>query len=167
VLRRCVFDTSRCTPRAYILDATKNLRTPSDFASMAHPDRPFQILFVSRIAVGCDFGIIRNIVLAARERNPAFGITGALLFDGERFCELIEGAEADVRLLMERITRDSRHTDVTVLFAGPAPAGRVAQGWVSGYCDASALDAFGAEGELRDRTALDAFTSVLAGADVA
>ena len=133
---------------------------------MGHLESPFQMLFVSRIAVGFDFGIIRNIVLAARERNAAGRITGGLLFDGERFCELIEGDEADVRQLIERISHDSRHTDVTVLFAGPAPAGRVVQRWVSGYCDAAAMDAFGAGGGLRDRLALDAFTSLLAGADV-
>jgi hypothetical protein len=157
-------------PRSRRADAAgtmKNLQTRSNVAIMGHVEKPFQILFVSRIAAGCDVGIIRNIVLAARERNAARRISGALLFDGERFCELIEGPEADVRQLMQGISRDSRHTQVTVLFADSALPGRMAQRWVSGYCDAAAMDALGAEGGLRDGPALEAFTAVLAGADVA
>ena len=144
----------------------KHLQTQLKVAPMNCVERPFQILFFSRMARGCDVGIIRNIVLSARERNAARGVTGALLFDGERFCELIEGPEAVVRDLMQGISRDPRHGGLTVLLAGTAPAGRVVQRWVSGYCDASAMDVFGAEGGLRDGPALDAFTEVLAGADV-
>lgn len=126
----------------------------------------FQILFVSQVAPDSDFGVVKQIVVRARQRNPRRGISGALLFDGERFCELIEGAEADARALLHSITQDPRHIDVTVLFAGPALAGRVVPCWVSGYCDASEIDAFSGLSGLRDQAALDAFISVLKGADV-
>jgi Sensors of blue-light using FAD len=127
----------------------------------------FQLLYVSHLAPGADFAVVKEIVDVARLRNPAHGITGALLFDGERFCQLIEGAEAEVSTLMQSISRDPRHTDVRVLFAAPSPhSERALRRWVSGYCDANDVEAFDGEAGLRGADALQAFLSVLRGADV-
>ena len=126
----------------------------------------FQMLYVSRLAPGCDFGIVKEIVTVSRQRNPARGITGALLFDGEHFGQLLEGPEQMVRSLVDRIGRDARHTDMRVLLAAPSGSTRLLQQWRSGYCDACQLEAFNGEAALRDRPALDAFRSVLSGADM-
>jgi Sensors of blue-light using FAD len=127
----------------------------------------FQLLYVSHLAPGADFAVVKQIVDVARLRNPAHGITGALLFDGERFCQLIEGAESEVGALMQSIGRDPRHTDVRVLFAGPSPRdGHALRRWVSGYCDPIELEAFDGEAGMRDADAVQAFLSVLQGADV-
>lgn len=133
---------------------------------MVHVETPFQLLYVSQLAPGCDFGVVKEIVSVSRQRNPERGITGALLFDGERFCQLIEGAEADVQALMGHIARDPRHTEVSVLFAGQCLAGRAMRRWTSGYCDASELDALAGDAALHDRSALNEFFSVLRRADV-
>lgn len=133
---------------------------------MVHAEPVFQLLYVSQLAPGCDFGVVKDIVAVARRHNAEHGITGALLFDGERFGQLLEGAEVDVRALMSRIARDPRHTDVQVLYAGQCLTARAMQRWASGYCDAGAFEAFDRETGLRDRPALDAFVSVLGGADL-
>jgi Sensors of blue-light using FAD len=134
---------------------------------MACAETLFQLLYVSQLAPGADFAVVKQIVDVARLRNPAHGITGALLFDGERFCQLIEGAEPEVSALMQSIGRDLRHTDVRVLFAGPSPrGGHALRRWVSGYCDAIELEAFDGKGGLHDADAVQAFLSVLQGADV-
>ncbi len=114
---------------------------------------------------GCDFSIVKDIVAAARTRNLACGITGALLFDGERFCQLIEGAEAEVQSLMQRIAHDPRHTGVAIVCTGHALSTRVTARWVSGYCDPFELQVFDGATGLRGQPALDAFASILAGAD--
>ena len=133
---------------------------------MVHGKTPFQLLYVSQIAGGFDFGIVKELVVVSRQRNPERGITGALLFDGERFCQLLEGAESDVRSLMDSIGRDPRHTDVRLLFAGQSLAGRSMHRWASGYCEPSALDVFEGVAGLRGRPALDAFMALLKSADV-
>jgi hypothetical protein len=143
-----------------------NTSVPSNQPDVPHGEPPFQILFVSRMAPGHDFGIVKRIVTGARRANLARGISGALLFDGERFCELIEGAEADVRALLQTVSQDPRHTHVSVLHEGPAAAGRAVPAWVCGYCDGSDLEALGSDTGLRDRPALEAFLAVLRGADV-
>ncbi len=133
---------------------------------MVRVENPFQLLYVSRLAAGSNWEVMKEIADAARRNNPAHGITGALLFDGERFCQLIEGEEPAVRALMDNIVRDVRHTDVKLLFSGRAPSGPSTQRWVSGYCDAHELEAFDTAPGPGEGMALDWFLSVLHGADM-
>ena len=103
---------------------------------------PFQILYVSQLAQGVDFGVVKDIARTSRAHNPVRGITGALLFDGERFCQLLEGSESEVVSLMLRIERDARHVAIRRLHSGGASA-HAMRSWRSGYCEsAHDLDAF-------------------------
>jgi len=52
---------------------------------------------------------VEQIVAEARPCNATLGVTGALLFAGNRFAQTIEGPEAVVDALMARIERDPRH----------------------------------------------------------
>lgn len=133
---------------------------------MIHDEPVFQILYISRLAPECDFVVVKAVVTVSRVYNVEHGITGALLFDGERFGALLEGAEAEVQALMSRIASDPRHTDVRVLCAGQSVNGRAMKRWASGYCDACAFESFACETGLHDHPALDAFFSVLGGADL-
>ncbi len=58
---------------------------------------------------------IGKIVQCSRARNPGRDITGALVFDGEYFCQHLEGPRTAVLTLMEEIRRDPRHVDVDLL----------------------------------------------------
>ena len=133
---------------------------------MSTGDPVFQLLYLSRLAAGCDFAVVKHIVAVSRRCNPPAGIGGSLLFDGERFCQLLEGAEATVRALMDRIGRDPRHTDLLVLSAAWSQRGRLLPHWRSGYCDVHQLEGFDGADGLRGQRALDTFMSVLHGADM-
>lgn len=80
--------------------------------------RLHRILRVSRIAPGISPEAVGAIFGVARRRNPALGVTGALVFDGECFAQLIEGERHVVRALAQRIGADPRHADLRVLFDG-------------------------------------------------
>ncbi len=58
---------------------------------------------------------IENILATAHQNNPAKGITGALLYSGGFFCQVIEGAQEEIEALFESIQMDDRHSDVTIL----------------------------------------------------
>ena len=133
---------------------------------MVSVENSFQLLFMSRLAPSSNWEVVKDIVAAARHHNSAQGLTGALLFDGERFCELIEGAEASVRALLDSISADPRHSDVRVLFAGPATGGRTTKRWVSGYCESHELEVFDSAPGPGEGVVLHWFLSVLHGADV-
>jgi hypothetical protein len=126
----------------------------------------FQFLYVSRLANGCTWEVVKEIVATARFNNPSHGITGALLFDGERFCQLIEGAPGNVRELRENLMRDARHTGMRVLLDEQSPAPPLTQRWASGYCDPHELELLDGANALRGRPALDAFFTLLERADL-
>lgn len=62
---------------------------------------------------------IRQILAVAHKNNPAKGITGALLYSGGYFCQVIEGSQENLEELYESIQMDPRHSDVTVLHFEP------------------------------------------------
>jgi hypothetical protein len=77
----------------------------------------FRLMYRSHIRIPMDkrkaeFGAIFSV---ARSRNKAAGITGALLIADEWFVQTLEGDEAAVRSLYERIFKDKRHERVTLL----------------------------------------------------
>ena len=57
------------------------------------------------------------IFLSARSNNREQDITGALLVTAGSFVQTLEGEEEAVRALYDRIEKDSRHDDVTLLRA--------------------------------------------------
>lgn len=83
----------------------------------------FRVIYVSRNllpepAAEAELG---RILDRARQRNAALGVTGALLFSGDRFAQVVEGPAPAVEAVFEAIQHDPRHSDVVVLEAGPVP----------------------------------------------
>lgn len=62
---------------------------------------------------------IESILAAAHKNNPANNVTGALLYSGGYFCQVIEGEEEVLEELFETIQMDDRHGEVTVLHFEP------------------------------------------------
>ncbi|MEO5698467.1 MAG: BLUF domain-containing protein [Burkholderiaceae bacterium] len=124
------------------------------------------LLYLSELAPDRSAGVVKDIFSLSRRRNPSYGITGALLFDGGRFCQLLEGPEKQVQRLMQCIREDERHVHVEVLGEHRKLDERRLNGWRAGYCDASALDTLEAFRGADGATAIRAFLSVLPGADL-
>jgi len=109
----------------------------------------YRILYLSHLASGRDFSVVGQILHVSRERNQQLGITGVLVFDGGRFCQLIEGTQPAVVALAQRIRRDPRHTSYRVLFEGVDDAVPTQSRWRTGYCEPDDLDVFedGSDGD--------------------
>lgn len=58
---------------------------------------------------------VSAIVAIARARNPDFGLTGALLFTGEHFAQVLEGPAAAIDQLMACVVADQRHDTIKVV----------------------------------------------------
>lgn len=124
------------------------------------------VLWVSRLAPESGLGVVKEIWQTSRQRNAALGLTGAVIFDGERFCELMEGPLHDISAVYRDIEADPRHTDLRVLHLSSTDSPRRQTQWRSGYCDASVLDLFcGAHGP-RGESAVTAFLDLLPGCDL-
>jgi blue light- and temperature-responsive anti-repressor len=58
---------------------------------------------------------ITQILQTARRKNKQQNVTGALLFNSGYFAQALEGPRLAIETIFERIQRDPRHGDVTVL----------------------------------------------------
>ena len=58
---------------------------------------------------------IAEILAVSRRNNGRVGVSGALLFNGGSFAQVLEGPREAVEATFERIQRDPRHSEVSVL----------------------------------------------------
>lgn len=94
----------------------------------------FSLLYVSHSAIGSNDADreIDRILASAHAHNPTVGLTGALLFTGTHFAQVLEGNEAAIDQLMASISHDQRHDQVTVVQHGPI-AERQFSDWSMAY----------------------------------
>lgn len=60
--------------------------------------------------------VLADIVDTAKKNNPKHGITGVLLFDRDRFVQVIEGEKHELEDLLKIIKVDPRHDEIDVIF---------------------------------------------------
>ena len=75
---------------------------------------------------------IAGLLAVSKRNNARVGVTGALLFNGGAFAQVLEGSRAAVEATFERIQRDPRHSDVAVLQCEPVAA-RGFPNWSMGF----------------------------------
>lgn len=79
----------------------------------------FRILYCSRNLIGgignAESQPITHILETARTNNSQKSVTGALLYNSGYFAQVLEGPKQSIEHIFERIQRDTRHGDVTVL----------------------------------------------------
>ena len=63
-------------------------------------------------------------------------MTGGLVFNHINFVQVLEGEEADVRQLIQSISRDPRHTDVRIIEARTFET-RLFGAWSMGYASST------------------------------
>lgn len=118
----------------------------------------YSLVYVSRsllpaVQAAAEVGRIVDVSTA---RNAAEGVTGALLYTGTRFAQLLEGEEAAVLRIMASIARDDRHCDVVTLHQGPAD-GRRFSDWSLVYVGHSTFASGIVERALAEQDAADGF----------
>lgn len=75
------------------------------------------ILYISRslIRPSDAAAVVGSIVATSVARNPARGLTGALLFTGTHFAQVLEGEAASIDVLYASILADPRHADLVIV----------------------------------------------------
>lgn len=74
-----------------------------------------QISYISKATESMSQDDLEGILRTSRENNARLGITGMLLYGNNTFVQTLEGEEKPVNELIDRIKRDTRHTDFQVL----------------------------------------------------
>jgi hypothetical protein len=78
-----------------------------------------RIFYVSRADASLDATTVKNIVFRSQRTNRQMDITGVLAHSGRHFAQVLEGTPDNLAVVTEKIGRDKRHTEVTVLFDEP------------------------------------------------
>lgn len=121
------------------------------------------VLWVSRLAHEFSAGVVKQIWQASRQRNTTRGLSGAMVFDGERICELLEGPLEEISAAYRDVEFDPRHAELRVLHISSELSPRRQSQWRSGYCDPSVLDRFWGVDALQGESAVAAFLDLLPG----
>lgn len=82
---------------------------------------------------------VEQILASARQHNPARQVTGALLFTGGHFAQLLEGTAPALADTMAAIAADLRHDSVTRLIDSPIARRRFAD-WSMAFVEAPGAD---------------------------
>jgi hypothetical protein len=99
----------------------------------------YQILYISELNPARQPNVFAAICREARANNASLGVHGALLFDGHRFAQWLQGPEAGIRELMSRIEYDERHINLQMLAFKELPS-QAFQGWRNGFLAPELLD---------------------------
>ncbi len=73
-----------------------------------------QLIYMSQ-PFGFDDAMLNGILVQARRNNPALDITGCLICRHDLYLQLLEGPDAAVMTMYERIKADDRHLEVVQL----------------------------------------------------
>jgi hypothetical protein len=119
----------------------------------------YEVLYVSTLAPDQPTGVVAEIAARARQVNAELDVTGLLIFDGQRFCQQLEGPQKAVLKLIERIRNDPRHVNVEVLHHGPL-AGRRFHQFSLAFSTVEDADALARMEQLDGEEALAAFDVV-------
>jgi hypothetical protein len=75
---------------------------------------------------------VANIVAHSQVKNKQLGVTGALLFTGKHFAQILEGSPEAIDMLMAYIYSDTRHGKIVVIDKSPITRRRFAD-WQMAY----------------------------------
>lgn len=95
------------------------------------------VVYHSRAALPEGDRVDREILRAARARNPVDGLTGFLHREGDRYFQFIEGPREPLAAVLGRIERDRRHHSMVMLRRG-SRGERAFGGWSMGRVEPGA-----------------------------
>ena len=99
---------------------------------------------------------LQQILDAARRNNSKAGVTGALLYSAGSFAQVLEGPLAGIEPIFEKIQRDARHGEVTVIESGTVRQRQFPE-WSMAFAGSSYVDG--------DPKAIAAFDAAFSGTE--
>lgn len=80
--------------------------------------------------------VLEALIADAAIRNKRRGLSGAMMFTGRHFVQVIEGAPEMIETLLQSLRADPRHTDIVIVERGPIPERRFPE-WSMAYAGQS------------------------------
>ena len=96
----------------------------------------FHLVYRSLASTQVDQATVEDILKKARAYNPTQNLTGLLIFRDQTFLQLLEGSEVSVMTLYQKILKDSRHTNCSIMMSAQSQQ-RIYEQWSMAYVDGS------------------------------
>ena len=91
------------------------------------------LIYASKNKIEVDVDVsCEQIIAGATIRNAQLNLTGALIFTGTHFAQVLEGDPKNIDILMASVKRDPRHQMLSVVYQSPA-AERLFPDWKMAY----------------------------------
>jgi hypothetical protein len=74
-----------------------------------------ELTYVSEPAQAMSFLGLMRLLYHSHSNNQALGITGVLIYENDRFGQVIQGKEEQIDALWDRIQKDQRHKHVRLI----------------------------------------------------
>jgi hypothetical protein len=100
------------------------------------PEEVQQLIYVSAARKPFDDKELRALLIDARKRNQAVGVSGLLLHERGSFLQMLEGPKAAVAETFRRIGSDSRHHRLVLVYESAHPL-RTFADWSMGFASLS------------------------------
>lgn len=125
----------------------------------------YESIFLSELAPEVLPSEIGRLVRVSRANNAAQALTGVLMFDGERFCQQLEGPETSVKQTLAKIEVDPRHRGFQLLHTGVVGASRRFDNWHVGILAPDGPSPLHAFRSVRGIAAVDLLVSIFTQSD--
>lgn len=86
---------------------------------------------------------VLDILRSSQTRNQRDRVSGLLIYQAPQFVQMIEGPEAEVRSLYDRISNDPRHTDIELIIRQEVEQAAMPT-WAMGYFSSQTIGTGGA-----------------------
>ena len=122
-------------------------------------------MYVSELAPTVSAAVVADVARASRANNLRDRITGVLVFDGLHFAQRVEGPQAAIEGLLQRLLKDVRHRHLEVLLHDIGVPVRQFPDWQLGYAflddDGRGIEALKGLRNTAAATAFDALMPLL------
>lgn len=98
--------------------------------------------------------VVENIVTVSQAKNADLEVSGALLFTGTHFAQILEGPTKSIALILSSLRNDPRHHNI-IIVARHSILVRMFSGWEMAYHGSSQYVAHHVNRLLRKRTHSD------------
>lgn len=99
----------------------------------------YHLIYSSQAREAMTLTTLVVLLMQARALNERQHVTGALVYGDGQFMQVMEGEEAVIKDLYERVAKDPRHYGVRTLAAGPITSRRFAQ-WSMAFGEVPAAE---------------------------
>lgn len=96
----------------------------------------YQTIYSSEATIPMQSDDLEALLEKARRKNGSLDISGALVYTDGIFLQILEGDRVRVQALMDRILKDVRHENVTILREGEVAAAQFSS-WKMAYVSAT------------------------------